>query len=301
MIGLKGGMVLGIRDIRRSRRRVPIRTARRSLALALMLVLVAAIGAAPTGAGNGVGEDISRTADGTLKIKAAAASFAAQGSAVAESDLVATRLTDGDVLVSRRDFNVTKTEDGYRTVTPKSGDGDGPSGPIALSASWTLLGSQCFAALFRGVAHMDTCYRRYKMAGDGDAAKDYWRLDLYATMFAEGRTLDWGWVAGDRDAGPALSFVDWSPAADVWQGCGQYNLSITVAGFGAGFGATFCELNNISKSAGAAVGWFKDYWDWNVALPVRDRDRSVAIEIGASSTQGGGSPVWGLSWNFAAH
>lgn len=69
----------------------------------------------------------------------------------------------------------------------------------------------------------------------------------------------------------------------------------------ADFGATFCELNNISKSAGAAVGWFKDYWDWNVALPVPDRDRSVAIEIGASSTQGGSSPVRGLSWNFGAH
>ena len=48
-------------------------------------------------------------------------------------------------------------------------------------------------------------------------------------MFSEGRTLDWGWVAADRDAGPALSFVDWSPDADVSQGCGNYALRISVA------------------------------------------------------------------------
>jgi hypothetical protein len=139
------------------------------------------------------------------------------------------------------------------------------------------------------------------MASDGDATKDYWRLDLYATMFAEGRTLDWGWVTGDRDAGPALSFVDWSPDADVWQSCAAFGLSISVAGVGGGFSSTFCELNNISKSAGAGVGWFKDYRDWGSSISVRDRDRKVAILIGASSAQGTGTPTWGLSWNFAAH
>lgn len=266
-----------------------------------MLMLVAVMGAAPAGAGSGVGSDISRTTEGKDRIKKIAESFTAYGNPTAEGDLVATKLADGDVLVTKKGFSVTKTADGYRTTTPKSGDGDGFGGPVPLAASWDLLGTQCFAALFRGVAHMDACYRRYKLVGENDGAKDYWRLDLYATMFSEGSTLDWGWVTGDQDAGPALNFVDFSPDADVWQGCANYALSISVAGVGGGFGATFCELNDISKSAGPAVGWFKDQWSWNIAVPTANRDRKVAIEIGASSTQGGGSPTWGLSWNFAAH
>ena len=279
-----------------------MRRAQRILVLGSIVVLAIGVLPGTAGAAGPRGSDISRTSEGLDAMQAAADSFRAQGSTVAVEDLTATRTDDGGVLVLRKGFSVTRTEDGYRVVTPRTDDNVNKSGVTALAgASWTLLGSQCFAALFRGASHMDTCYKRYKMAADGDAGKDYWRLDLYGTMFSEGRTLDWGWVAGDRDAGPALSFVDFSPDADVWQNCANYALSISVAGIGGGFGATFCELNNISKSAGPAVGWFKDYWDWNIAIPTRNRDRKVAIIIGASSTQGTGSPTWGLSWNFAAH
>lgn len=278
-----------------------MRSCRRTIAVVLALLVVGVAGPAPVQGAGALGSDVSKTTEGRQRIDETVASFGAQGTYLAAADLTATRLAGGDVLVLDKRYGAEFVNGGYRVTTPKTDDA-AASGPVALvAATWTLLGSQCFAALFRGAAHMDACYKRYKMSSDGDATKDYWRLDLYATMFAEGRTLDWGWVAGDRDAGPALSFVDWSPDADVWQGCGNYSLSISVAGIGGGFGATFCELNNISKSTGPVVGWFKDYWDWNIAVPTRDRDRSAAIIIGASSTQGGGSPTWGLSWNFAAH
>jgi len=278
-----------------------VRLARAVFALGLLLMLVASTVVAPVAAGNGV--DITNTSEGRAKIKASAASFNAQGSSVSEADLVALKQDDGAILVVRKGYQVIKTVDGYRTVTPggTSKSGSQLQGTSALTAaSWSLLGSACYAALWRGAAHMDACHRRYKMASDGDATKDYWRIDLYATMFAEGRYLDWGWVAADRDAGPALSFVDWSPDADIAQACGSYGLNITVVGVGGGFTTTFCELNNISKSAGATVGWFKDYWDWDGGIAHRDRDRRVALEVGASSTQGTGTPTWGLSWNFSA-
>ena len=284
-----------------------MRAFRTASAIGLMAVLAATVTAAPAFAGPGLGPDITGSANGRAKIKIAADSFQAQGDLVSEADLTATLLGDGDVLVLRKDFKATKTADGIRVVTPDASklssrsDSAGTSVTAATAGSWTLLSSRCFGALFRGVSHMDACYKTYKMASDGDGSKDYWRLDWKATMFAEGRTLDWGWIHADRDAGPALSFVDWSPDADVWQGCGSYGLSISVAGVGGGFSATFCELNDISKSAGGTVGWFKDYWDWNVAVPIRDRDRSVAMLVGASSPQGTGTPTWGLSWNFAAH
>jgi len=284
-----------------------VRTARWLIGGATVLSLLTTIAAAPAGA---AGSDISNTRVGKDKIAKTAASFEAQGSPVAKGELVATTTSDGAILVTRKGTKVEETADGFRTLTAEDGSSGTQVQPLvassgtqvqALAASWSLIGSKCFAALWRGAAHMDTCYRLYKMASDGNATKDYWRLDLYGTMFAEGRTLDWGRIHADRDAGPALSFVDWSPDSDLTQGCQVYNLSVTVAGFGAGFGKTFCEFINISKSAGGTVGWFQVEWNWGNQAILRDRDRSVAMIIGTSSTQGAGSPTFGVSWNFAAH
>jgi hypothetical protein len=270
----------------------------------LALLLASTLGAPIANAGTSSAGDITNTPIGKQKIRVTASSFAAQGAPTAEQDLVATQLEDGAILVLRKGFDITAAADGYRVTTP----GDSLASPldavdaVAAGAYWSIISTNCFAALFRGAAHMDTCYRHYKMVSDGDGSKDYWRLDLYGTMFAEGRTLDWGWVAADRDAGPALNFVDWSPDVDVEQACASFGLSISVVGVGGGFSSTFCELNDISKSAGATVGWFKDRWSWGTKwTPTRDRDRKAAIEIGASSSQGAGTPVWGLSWDFAAH
>ncbi len=282
-----------------------MRTTRRLLVMGSMLALLTTAGPVSAGAAKELGTDITATVEGQANIQTAVESFEAQGSAAAVEDFVAKRLPDGAVLVVAKGLTVglTAAGDGYRVAPPAPKDGGVTKTRIVALAtgSWTLTGSQCFAALFRGASHMDTCYRGYKMSTDGDATKDYWRLDLYATMFAEGRTLDWGWVAADQDAGPAMQFVDWSPDADVRQNCATFGLSISVLGVGGGYNRTFCELNNISKSAGAALGWFKDEWSWDGWIPVQDRDRAVGIQIGTSTTQGGGSPTWGLSWNFASH
>lgn len=282
-----------------------MRTARRILALgSIYLWVTVAILPGTMTAASPTGQDITKTPDGQAKIDAAIASFDSIGTAPSRADLVARRFSDGSVLVLLRGLTLGRQPDGsFRVTTSEELDRKAGDQVAALAADgpWTILGSACFAALFKGAAHMDTCYRRYKLSNDGDAGKDYWRIDLYATMFAEGRTLDWGWVAADRDAGPALSFVDWAPDSDVRQNCANFGLSISVRGIGAGYNRTFCELNDISKSAGPAVGWFKDRWSWDDWVPVPNRDRAVGLIIGASSTQNTGSPTWGLSWDFAAH
>lgn len=206
-------------------------------------------------------------------------------------------------------YELTASATGVRVV-PRSApttelmvtDAPGAAAIVPLAApSWSQIRGGCFAALFRGAAHFDVCHKQFKMLSDGDGGKDYWRVDLYGTMFSEGRTLKWGWIHIDRDAGPALKFVDWAPEGDYDAACGNVTLGLTVAGFGITQGGTFCEFVDLSKTAGPDVGWIKEQWSYGSAGPKPNRDRAVKLLVGFSSTQGGGTPVWGLSWDFYAY
>lgn len=194
--------------------------------------------------------------------------------------------------------------EGFKTSVPASGGSGGatqPDGAESIDAApyWSQVGSNCYSALYRGSSYMDTCYRMYWMANDGSSQYDYWRLDLYATMSAAGRILDWGSIHADQDGGPQMSFVDWSPNGDQEISCQPISLSVTVLGVGAGYGYTQCELWDITKTAGSTLGSFQNRWSWGTRLPLRGADRGVALELGTRSTPG--TVVWGLSWDFAAH
>lgn len=264
-------------------------------------MIVATMGASPVGAKGSA--DITSTPTGRDRIATAVASFAAQGSQRDKKDFVASQLADGKILVIDRTFNVEATDSGIRVTSGATTDATTTSSTdvtALTAASWSQIRSGCFAALFDGASHFDVCHKQFKMLSDGDGSKDFWRVDFYGTMFAEGRQLNWGWIAVDRDAGPSLSFVDWAPDADYDSNCGSVSLGLSVAGFGISQGGTFCELVDISKSAGASVGWFKEQWSWGNHEHVKDRDRSVKMLVGFSSTQGAGTPVFGLSWSFDA-
>jgi hypothetical protein len=256
--------------------------------------------------------DISGTPIGKARIAESARSLAGLGGELNERDLVAREFADGTILVALRGISVADERQAgggfHFTLDTATGGAPGVGDalePAAVEAApyWSMTAQQCFASLFRGVSHMDACYKIYKMANDGISTSDYWRLDWYATMFtaSSNRTLDWGWIHADQDGGPVMSWVDWSPDADLDQGCGTFGLSITVAGVGGGFSSTFCEVQDISKSAGTTMGWFKDQWGWGGWAPKSGVDRKVAMLLGTRTTQGAGYPVWGLSWDFAAH
>lgn len=263
----------------------------------LALLLSASAGAkAPPGPTN-----ITATEQGQRLIDSTAARFSAGGHATAPSDLEAMRLADGSVLVTRRGTDVedsTASGGGVRATVPQPEEFLAAEPMAVLAAAyWQRQADDCFASLFRGTAHFDTCYRIYKMINDGVAGKEYWRLDFYGTMFAEGRKLAWGWIAADQDAGPAQSFTDWSPDSDTQSNCQQTTVGITVLGVGATYGYQQCELWNISKSSGTLLGYFKNYWDWGISMPLVDRDRGIAMMIGTKGNDGW--PTYGLSWNFA--
>ncbi len=173
----------------------------------------------------------------------------------------------------------------------------------AAAPYWSAPSTHCYGSLFRGAAHMDTCYRIYTMVNDGSTTWDYKRLDFFATMFAEGKILQWGWISAVQQAGPVMYWVDWSPDVDIDQNCGSFGLSVSVLGVGGGFSKTFCELNNITKGA-SSQGYFvsfKDYWNWGNGISQKDRDRSVAMELGHKYATNSGPVSYGLSWNFAIY
>lgn len=216
--------------------------------------------------------------------------------------MVANEYPDGAVLIGRSNVEVgdlRAIDGGFRAVILAEEEPILLAGPPPITAAapyWAPAGDDCFVQ-FRGPAHFDTCYKYFKMANDGSSTIDYWQVRLYGTMFAEGKKLKWGWLAVDQDAGPAQSFVDWDPTSDTDLGCQTTSLGVSVLGVGASYGYTQCEEWNISKSAGAAMGYFKNYWDWGIKMPLLDRDRGVALIIGTKGSPG--SPTFGLSWDFA--
>jgi hypothetical protein len=151
-----------------------------------------------------------------------------------------------------------------------------------------------------GGSFFDACYKMWKMINDNVAGKEYWRLDWKGTMFTgPGRTLDWGWLTADQDAGPAQTFVDWSPTGDETGACNVETLSVEVLGAGAAWNYQRCEKWDISKSAGGAMGWFKNQWSWGAFPPQLETDRGVALEI--ANFGNNGQITYGISWNFADH
>lgn len=270
------------------------------VAAALLIASTPAAGAA------GV-RDITATVTGRDRVATTAASWAAQGVQVAPTDLVATQYTDGTILVARRGASIRddRTSGGglHASVAAEPGTpttAEMAPASVASAPYWNPTAQDCFASLFRGVSHMDACYTTYKMLNE-TLAGTFWRLDWRATMFtaSTNRNLDWGWIHADQDAGPAMSWVDWSPDVDYDQGCSTFGLSVSVAGVGGGFSSTFCESIDISKTSGTTLGWFKTAWNWGGRLPSRGVDRKVAMVLGTKTTLSG-TPVWGLSWDFAA-
>jgi len=230
------------------------------------------------------------------------------GALVSARDLVATQYADGAVMVALRDVTVTDSRSagqGFRISLPTQPDAMSASrvAPLSLDAApyWGMIGQNCFASLFRGVSHMDACYKLYKMYDDGIPSYDYWRLDWYATIFTASsyNTLYWGRIHADQDGGPTMSWVDWSLDQDYDGPCTTLGLSITVAGVGGGFSKTLCELQDISKNAGTTFGYFQDYWSWGDSIPQAGRDKALAMLLGTRTPQNTGWPVWGLSWDFA--
>jgi len=254
--------------------------------------------------------DLTSTQEGLELASAAAERFSAAGHPISVADLVVTRYADGSVTVGKRGTSfadLRSSGGGWRvSITPNESASDADSrtasiGSIAAAPYWAPSGDGCFASLFRGTAHFDTCYGIFKMANDGSSTYDYWRVDFNGTMFAEGRKLKSGWIAVDRDAGPAQSFTTngWSPVRDITHTCQAIGVGVTVLGVGASHTYTQCESWNISKSSGSSLGYFKNEWSWGNSLPLVDRDRAVALMIGTRGTPG--TPTFGLSWDFAIY
>jgi hypothetical protein len=254
--------------------------------------------------------DITATADGQHFIHDTAERFTKSGYPTDPATLAAYRLADDAVVVAPRASVVAdeRASGGgiHVSVSLAPGNRSEPqNGSISpMVIGWQRSGGGCYGSLYRGASHMDTCSTLYWMADDCDSANNYWRADLTSTMFAAGQTLSWGWIAADQDAGPQMYFAganSWSPAQDLNLSCQTVGLSVTVLGIGGGFSTMACESWDISKSAGTALGYFKNQWSWGSFLPGKNIDRQVALEIATSSAQSGGNVTFGFSWDFAAY
>jgi hypothetical protein len=150
---------------------------------------------------------------------------------------------------------------------------------------------------------MYTCYQAWRKINDGSTTYDYKMLDMYATMFSgDTKTVDWGWIAADRDAGPALTYVSFDPPADDYKSsCISEGLGLSGPFAGVSYSSEWCENWNISKSAGTTLGYFKNEWTWGNRSPLKGKDRNVAFKLGVRNAQSGGSVTWGLSWNYSYH
>jgi hypothetical protein len=289
--------------------------------LVVVLTLLAVVASAPSDgarkpllalgdyalSGPEAGVDITNSPEGQRLIREAASRFEAMGHPRAISELVATRYAGDDVVVGSKGVPVADLRasgGGFRAaVTPGRGQVL-LAGPLVSAAPyWSPRGDDCFILSRPSGSHFDACYRIYWMANDNVAGKDYWRLDFYGTMWtATGRTLDWGWLAADQDAGPVQSFVDWSPSGDTvpaGNGCESSTLNVTVLGVGGSWTYSHCEKWDVSKSATTTLGWFKNEWSWNGKTPVINADRGIALELGTKGNSG--SPTYGISWNFGEH
>jgi hypothetical protein len=176
-------------------------------------------------------------------------------------------------------------------------------GPVLAAASdWLEAGDNCWSTV-RGVTEMYTCYQAWRKTNDGSTTYDYKMLDLYATMFSgDTTTIDWGWIAADRDAGPSLTYVSFDPPADDYKSsCINEGLGLSGPYAGVSFSSDWCELWNISKSTGTTLGYFKNHWNWGNRAPIKGRDRNVAFKLGVRHANNGGSVTWGLSWNYDYH
>jgi hypothetical protein len=284
---------------------------------AIVVVLLVLVASAPGGRpGRGLllgigdpvadatgGVDITTSPEGQQRIREAVVQLESLGHPRESSRLGATLYAGGDIIVGPKELAATdlrSTGEGYRArVTP------GPSeillaGPLtSASPYWSFVGDNCWI-LWRSTSHYDVCYRMYKMVNDGVTGKEYWRVDWYGTMFTgTGRTLDWGDLHIDQDAGPVQSFVDWDPTGDASGACQSETLNVTVLGVGGSWTHQHCELWDISKSGTTTLGYFKNKWSWGGLTPQRDRDRGVALVIATKGNNGW--PTYGLSWNFAEH
>jgi hypothetical protein len=267
----------------------------------------AVTGSDPTASRSGGAKtDITNTKEGSDYIAASLGNLQKAGHAYAAADLAAAKYAGGDVIVGPRAKGVVDLRaeaSGYRaTVQGVPGEGARVAsvGAVAVAPSFQPWSDDCFI-LWRTTSHFDVCYRMYWVANDGVAGKDYWRIDMYGTVFTgTGRTVDWAWLTVDQDAGPLQSYVAWDPTSDGSNtACDSETLNATVLGAGYSWSYSKCELWDISKSGTTTMGYFKNQWSWGSVPAKKDLDRGVALTLDSKGNSG--AITYGISWNFAEH
>jgi hypothetical protein len=166
-----------------------------------------------------------------------------------------------------------------------------PAGAEALAAAptWNFQIQQCFARISDTWSYIDHCYSLYKMANDGDGAKDYFALQHYSTAGPNPPwTLHDAKIQAIQLAGtPAQTWMDWSPKADFNGNCQSFQLAVLVKAVVLALNVDRCELWDMTKQ-NPAVNYNVVYWN-----PGQRSDRELSFEIAVSVAQGAW-PQWSI-------
>jgi hypothetical protein len=247
----------------------------RVVAVVVMAVVVA--GAAPPAVPGFT--DISQTALGRSIARQAAARLAA----LAAGDLVVLRDASG--------FTVGPRGAGYVAL-------GGVATPVTVGRaisvagggpSWSPVAGQCFSRISDTFAWLDHCYVLYRLANDGDPARDWFALHHYATMQANPPWVMNGAAIGSAPVGSTpQAWADWAPRSDLASsGCQQILVGIASPVGGIADSVTQCETWTVAKSP--VAGTFAVHWDGRGKRTTRELAMQLSVSVPAN-----GWPQWAL-------
>lgn len=151
----------------------------------------------------------------------------------------------------------------------------------AAAPFWSFVANACFTRISDGFSWIDHCYAMYRLANDGDAGRDWFALNHFATMRANPPWVMYAALIGSAPIGGPQAWADWAPRSDMSGNCSPIIVAITTPAGGIPDATTQCEVWTLAKSATA--GQFSVKWDSRGQRAARE----LSMEISVSMPQGG--------------
>lgn len=278
-----------------------------------MLVIAAIV---PSAAGASPGAEpveVTATTTGRALAATVAARHSSLGVRTTAADLrvweigaeyiIGPRLPDNlKTKVSMSAGGATRIEMSYDVGVPRAlGAPKKVSGVLAADPSWRWLDQACFSRMGSELhGFLDSCFALHRLVNESNP-RDYYKLEQYGTLGAGLFTKMYdGWVSAAKamPGSSAMSWVDWSPRANVVGACQQLNLQVQALGVNFTSPAFFCENNIPTKYA--APGSFRMTWSCGCILPWGQpypNTRELKY-LQAVSVANGGSVRWTLSAGY---
>lgn len=281
------------------------------LATAVAVIALLAVDAAKTDSPTDQTVDITFTTKGRQLREEAVQRRQADGIAVSPDELKVVQLGDREdyvIIPADMDPGEVGFGDDGRVITmsgsfvirgddtiPDNGPKQVSTQPILAQAPyWQMVNSHCYDRLYAPWdTWMDTCWVLWFLQSDGLPTRDYYTVDIWATVYSP-RMIDYAWIETDESPwGDPQYWADWDPKSDSTGGCSYYTISVGIYGVGVSRNLYRCETWRITKHADPAH--FRSKYDGDVWGATRFVGHMIMTYI-----DGGDTPIWVVSYEVRA-